>query len=326
MSKLATTGASDVDFSVGPQDAFLVALAEKVRSDPSLGSVHIASADFVRFISMNLAVPPFDDVHVRRALNLVINKQRLLGIRGGPSSAAVAGHIAFDSLEDNLLLSYKPYGTPNDGGDLERAKHEMSLSRYDSNHDGVCDAAACRDIVGLVTAFGWGAPIGREIARQVDSLGIHIRVKVEDTGAVYGQISDPKTHAAIALTLGWGKDYLNASSFILPLFSRDQLGGPNHSLLGATPAQLRGWGYKVTSTPSIDDRIEYCLRLVGQEQIRCWSSLDQYLTEQVVPWVPLFFDTNIVITSPRVVAFSYDQYAIQPSLDRLALKPGSSTP
>jgi hypothetical protein len=157
-------------------------------------------------------------------------------------------------------------------------------------------------------------------------LGIHINVKAGDPGAVFQQISDPKTHAAIALTLGWGKDYLNASNFILPLFSKEQLGGPNHSLLGATPDQLRGWGYTVTSTPSIDDRIQYCLRLVGQDQISCWSSLDQYLTEQVVPWVPLFFETNIVITSPRVVAFSYDQYAIQPSLDRIALKPASSTP
>jgi peptide/nickel transport system substrate-binding protein len=321
VSKLATTGASDVDLSTGPGEATLVALAQKVRSDPSLGAVHVASADFVRYVSMNLAVPPFDDLHVRRALNFVVDKRRILDLRGGSLSGSIAGHTAFDSMEDNVLLSYNPFATKNDAGDLARAKAEMAQSAYDRNKDGVCDSAGCRNVVGVVDDFGVFPAIAKELAREIAPLGIKIKVKV--SGSAFDEISDPKTHTALALSPGWGKDYINVSNFFLPLFSRDALGGPNYSLIGASSAQLREWRYTVSSTPSLDDRIEYCLRLVGPVQLRCWATLDQYVTEQVVPWVPLMFSSNIVVTSPRVVAFSHDQYAIEPSLDRIALKPGS---
>jgi hypothetical protein len=142
-------------------------------------------------------------------------------------------------------------------------------------------------------------------------------------GDVFGATSDPTTHTPLALSFGWGKDFMNASNFVVPLFTRVALKKTNLSLVGATPAELRGWGYKVTSTPSIESQTDYCQRLVGSAQLRCWVSLDQYLTEQVIPWIPLIYEANIVITSPRVVAYSYDQFAIQPALDRIALKPGS---
>jgi hypothetical protein len=38
---------------------------------------------------------------------------------------------------------------------------------------------------------------------------------------------------------------------------------------------------------------------------------------------PFSFETNVVIASPRIVAFSWDQFATQPALDRIALRPGS---
>jgi hypothetical protein len=165
--------------------------------------------------------------------------------------------------------------------------------------------------------------MGKEMAHELAALGIGVSVKDRSPRDLYQAASDPKAHVPLVFSFGWGKDFLNASNFILPLFSREEIGQTNLSLLGATPAQLRTWGYPVTSTPSIDGRIDYCLRLVGEAQLSCWASLDQYITEQVVPWIPLVFESNIVVTSPRVVAYSYDQFAIEPSLDRIALKPAS---
>jgi ABC-type transport system substrate-binding protein len=40
----------------------------------------------VDYITMNLAVAPFDDVHVRRALNLVLTGRHLRESRTGPSN------------------------------------------------------------------------------------------------------------------------------------------------------------------------------------------------------------------------------------------------
>ena len=323
LGKLATTGRSDVDLSTGPGDAALVALGERVRADPSLGTAHVASADFVRYTSMNLAQPPFDDIHVRRALNLVIDKQKILQIHGGPLSGSVAGHTALDTLENNVLLSYTPFATPNNAGNIVRAKQEMALSRYDENHDGICDAKVCSHLIALSQDMDPFPAMGRELARELSSIGIHVSLKVESPGDLYHAASDPKSHTPLVFSFGWGKDFVNASNFIVPLFTRATLGNTDLSLLGATSAELRGWGYSVASTPSVEDRVNYCLRIVGQAQLQCWASLDQYLTEQVIPWVPLLTESNIVITSPRVVAYSYDQFAIEPALDRIAVRPGS---
>jgi peptide/nickel transport system substrate-binding protein len=326
VAKLTTTGAADVNLDFLPTQKAIIALAQKVRADPSLGTVYVASRDFVRYVSMNLAVPPFDDIHVRKAMNYVVDKMRVRQIRGGPLAGSIAGHTAFDSMENNLLIAYDPYKTPGDSGDASLAKQEMAKSRYDRNHDGVCDAKACRDVLGLAIGSGSGfEQVGTEIGRELETIGITVRVKAEDTGMLFSQIGDPTKHVPLALTTGWGKDFLNASNFIVPLFSNSQFAGSglNSSLLGATPAQLHEWGYKVASIPSIDDRIDQCLAIEGGPQIQCWASLDQYIMEQVVPWVPLLFETKVMMTSPRVVAFSFDQFANEPSLDRIALRPGS---
>ncbi|MGZ6536045.1 MAG: ABC transporter substrate-binding protein [Actinomycetota bacterium] len=327
VAKLTLTGAADVDLNYEPADAPLIALAQKVRADPSMGSIHVGSRDFVRYVSMNLAVPPFDDIHVRRALNYAVDKARIRQIRGGPLAGAIAGHTVLDSMESNLLVSYAPYKTSDDSGSLSLAKQEMAKSRYDRNHDGVCDASACQNLIGLVFQDGSTFPqVGTEIARDLAPIGVHVRVKGEDPGTVFRQLADPTTHVPLGLAVGWGKDILNASNYIVPLFLSSQIkesSGANYSLLGATPGQLHGWGYTVSSVTSIDDRISQCLGIEGTSQIQCWASLDQYITEAVVPWIPLLFEGKVMMASPRVVAFSFDQFANEPSLDRIALKPGS---
>jgi hypothetical protein len=51
--------------------------------------------------------------------------------------------------------------------------------------------------------------------------------------------------------------------------------------------------------------------------------LDQYLMEQIVPWIPYQTTNRVVLLSSRVVASSISQLATEPALDRIALKPGS---
>lgn len=93
--------------------------------------------------------------------------------------------------------------------------------------------------------------------------------------------------------------------------------------MGASPHQLRDWGYKVTSVPSVDDRIAACEPRRGVARTQCWSELDQYLMTQVVPMVPYMFMKLEQVVSDRVVDYSFDQFAGLPAFDRIALAPGS---
>jgi peptide/nickel transport system substrate-binding protein len=321
-------GRSDLVFYAGPPPQVPPDQIRDYQSDPTKGTVSVEPRDFLRYVSMNLAVPPFDDIHVRKAMNLVLNKARLQEIRGGPTSADVIGHIALNSLENNLLLNYDPYATPGSAGSVDRARQEMALSDYDTDGDGICDAPACS---GLLTLGLNTSPIfisqSQEIRKGLMEIGIRLQLKLVPPDQAFSELSDPKNHVALALTIAWGKDYVNASNYFVPLFAAASIGSPgsatNYSLLGATSEQLRTWGYRVTDVPSVDNRIDACLVQLGEAQLRCWADLDQYLMENVVPWVPYQSDEHVQVVPRRILGYSYDQFADLPALDQIALSPRS---
>jgi hypothetical protein len=119
---------------------------------------------------------------------------------------------------------------------------------------------------------------------------------------------------------GWYDDIRNASNFFVPLLGSDEVGVWNTALMGATPAQLRGWGYDVNRVPSIDSRLDTCGSQVGDLQLRCWAELDAYLMEKVVPFAPLFTRRSVGIVSARVLRRSYDASNFSvPALDRFVV-------
>ena len=110
--------------------------------------------------TMNVALPPFDDIHVRRGVNHAIDKTRVVEALGGPYAAAPLGHIASDGLLDGLLLGWDPYAGPDGHADLEAARAEMRLSRFDTDSDGVCDADACRNVRAVTRDLSASVPEG----------------------------------------------------------------------------------------------------------------------------------------------------------------------
>jgi peptide/nickel transport system substrate-binding protein len=298
---------------------------ERYQEDPALADrLFVDPNDTTLTVSMNLAVPPFDDVHVRRAVNLAIDKAALVELLARPpygpfglSVGIVATHIAPDSLEGNLLSGYDPY--PND---LAGARAEMRLSGYDGDGDGRCDAAACRDVVALVN----GDPEqGRSIQRDLAAIGVDLAIEPLPVGAFFRRLTDPATRTPMGIGAAWGKDYPNGSGWFPPLFASSQLEldePMSWTLVGATKEQLEGWGYSVTSVPNVDDRIDRCLALLGLTQTECWAELDRYLMMEIVPWVPYVTLAHAQTVSERVVGYSFDQFAGEPALDRIQLAPG----
>jgi peptide/nickel transport system substrate-binding protein len=292
-------------------------------TDPTLGTVHVNSRDFIRAIPMNLAIPPFDDVHVRRAVNLVIDKAALIELAGGPATGDVAGHLVLNSLEDNLLLSYDPYATPDSRGDPAAAREEMKLSRYDTDGDGICDDPVCSGVPGVSILVA--QELTRSVVDDLAEIGIQADIVTPpDAFEGFARWADPAERLGIFVGLAYGKDTLNAAGFFRSLFdSRWTLGDDftNGSLVGATPEQLAAWGYEPIDLPSVDDRIDACLGEAPGAQAACWAALDQYMMENVVPWVPYVFERYTRPVSPRVVNYSFDQQMSQPALDQIAVLP-----
>ena len=129
----------------------------------------------------------------------------------------------------------------------------------------------------------------------------------------------------ISVVPGWGKDYADASTFMVLFDSASILpqGNVNYALVGLTPEFARENNIQgnVEDIPSVDDRIDDCEPLTGAERVNCWIELDKYLMEDVVPWVPYLDATNVDILGPAVTAYEYDQFAGEAAFSRLAVDP-----
>ena len=298
-------------------------ILSEFRSDPArAGRVYTAPRDIVRFISMRLALPPFDDLHVRKAVNLAIDKHSLLNAyeRSGAIAAPV-GHIAPDSEENNLLIDYDPYGAPDQRGDIRLARAEMKRSGYDRDGDGSCDAQACKDMTLLVRSDFFRTLPG-SFRDRLAAIGMTVDPRFLDGEGFYEVLSDPSNKIPIWLGDGWVKDYPNASTFFPQLFGGgENVGVNNWNYVGATPRQLEELGYGSKKVPSVDDRINECQEMTFGPQVACWAQLDQYMMENVVPWVPLLNEVEARIVSERVETMNFDQFVSMPALERIALTP-----
>ncbi len=293
---------------------------ESSRRDRQLESLDLQPADALRYVSINEAQPPLDDVHVRKAINLVIDRANLVALAGGPLFASPVGHLVPDSLEDGVLVSFDPYRTTGSRGDLDAAKAEMRLSRYDPDGDGICDPAVCRGILAFARAPDENpalAAIATAVTSDLAKIGLGLDVRQMPHDAFFG--TTPQQHVGLKIGIGFQKDYPNASEFFISLFAAASIGSPANQLLGATPEQLRGWGYTVSQVPDVDPRIQYCMSLIGPPQPACWAALDTYLMDDVVPMVPLFESLNPDPIPSRLVHYSYDQAADAPAIDQIAL-------
>jgi peptide/nickel transport system substrate-binding protein len=272
----------------------------------------VFSGDRTWYLTMNLTQPPFDDIHVRKAANWVMDKEGLRRAWGGPTAGEIANHIVPDTMFNGDLDDYAPYQTEGDAGDLDKAKEEMKQSKYDSNQDGMCDAPECKNVLHVTRNTDIWVNMEPVIEQALGKIGIQVTTReFEDS---YTVIQTVKRHVPISSTPGWGKDFADASTFMVLFDSGSILpeGNVNYSLVGLTPDQAKDIGAEgtVEGIPSVDSDIDACGKLdVGDERLTCWEDLDKKLMEEVVPWVPYLDATNRDVISDAVVNYTYDQFS-----------------
>jgi hypothetical protein len=298
-------GALDLVFDDQPPQPLL----RRYQRDPELRPL-ISSPEgtaFIVFASFNVARPPFDDIAVRRAVAFAMDRLELAGYMLGPIGRG-AEHFASDAFEASLLASWT--GIPGEGhGDQAAAREAMRDSRYatgDRCSDPICDGVPIlvRDVMepGL-DAFG----------DALRDLGIQPRFIVDPNP--YGCL-DPEAELAMCVGLGWGPDYPSPAQFVGSFFRSD--GELAMTRLGASPAELRRWGYDVVQVPSVDDQIARCSRELGSRQAACWARLDQYMVTEVMAAVPLGESAVLRISTPALGPIEWDDVLLTPALERIA--------
>jgi peptide/nickel transport system substrate-binding protein len=308
-------------------------ILRQYTTDASLKpNLHINPGDRTWYLPMTLTQPPFDDIHVRKALNLIMDKAALQKAWGGPSAGTIATHIVPDAMLNNVLKGFDPYKTPGASGSVAKAAAEMKQSTYDPGHTGKCTAAACKGVLMIADTRDVDTRMIPSIESSAAKIGITF--KVRSINGAYPTIQTPSKNIPISERPGWAKDYADASTFFNALFLGTAIlasGNTNYSLVGLTPAiteKLKLTGH-VTGIPNFDAQINRCNRIAprglaaavgGDPRIACWAALDRKLMTEVVPWVP-YLSANVTrITGPKVGKWSYDQFGTGTAFAHVAVK------
>jgi len=324
----------DIDLAHGAPPA---AILQQYLTNPDLqDNLKTDPGDRTWYITMNLLAPPFDDIHVRKAVNLVVDKAGLLQATGGPTTGDVA-----TTIEPPTVLpetgAYDPYPSPDFAGDVDAAKAEMAQSRYDSDGDGLCDDPVCTDVLMVNRNYDpWSqyTPIMQE---SLANIGIDLKVRELDVSTAYTTIQTMNNLVPIAINAGWGKDYASPYGFDFFLFNTAGLaceGSVNYSNVGITEDIAAECGANVADAynaavdatgeiPSVDADMDACVATPpGDAYNACWAALDQKLMEEIVPWVPYRWGTQNVVLADSVVAWQYDQSAAYTAYARVAVDNG----
>jgi Bacterial extracellular solute-binding proteins, family 5 Middle len=282
--------------------------------------VFASAENALTYVAMNLAEPPFNDLHVRQAV--------ADGLSAAPTRTfPEPGHVIPDAVEQFLVPDTRRIGG------IARAHIDMRRSAYDGDHDGRCDGTACS-----VSAFTCLPPRQTSVVvHLLDQIGIR---EQPGTGCVYPTqdpyVEEPQQVPALSLGASVRADYPSPSDFFVltqagsaivanPTEGRGQF-NYNISLLGASPGALENWGYPVAAVPNIDDRIDQCLALVGQAAINCWAYADRYVSAKVVAWVPLGFSTLREVGSSRLRGSPVDPFTGLLALERLRGRANAAPP
>jgi len=319
------SGSLDASFTNQPPKTIL----QQYLTQPAKKNlIHFDSGDRTWYITMNWTTPPFDDVHVRKAANLIMDKAAMLQAWGGSSFGQIATHIMPPIVLNNQLTqSYDPYATAGFHGDLAKAQAEMKQSKYDTNKDGLCDASACKNMVMInrnVTPWTDLEPV---VVSSLGKIGIQVKPRELATSAAYTTIQTVKNNIPIALNAGWGKDYADPYTFAAPLFAGTSIistGNTNYALVGLTPSEASSVGAKIpagVNIPNVDSNIADCEKIQATDPARttCWANFDKTVMEQAVPWVPYLWANNPTVNNASLTHYEFDQFSGYISMTEVAV-------
>lgn len=261
---------------------FLIGHPSRIQINPTLGT---------NFLFLNVKVPPFDDVRVRRALNFALDRTQIVAADGGRSAAEPACQILPPQLPGyEPYCPYTVHARPNGvwrGPDLARARRLVAASRTGGMRVEVWDT--------------FGPPVflreGQATVTALRELGYRASLRLLPDSKYFAYTNDSRNRAQV-IDGGWSVAYPSADNLIGKLTCRY-----------FTP----GSGARTTDAGELCDHPFD--RQVGRAAMlqatdapaadRLWARLDRRLTDRAV-WLPTVTPNEIDLLSGRVANYQYN--------------------
>jgi len=242
-----------------------------IHGDIYQDRLHAARQTSLTYLALNQSVKPLDDVRVRRALQLALDRQMILDavysgrgiVENGIFPHGLKGYnpdlepIPYDPVEAKALLERAGHG---DGFDLE------------------------------ITVNGNAGAKVRELVRLAASMWNEIGVRTKITYLPWNEFITQRETGKIACYPGtWAADYDDPDNFIYTFFGSRQ---------NATRRSL------CYTDSGVISRVYYA-RFIHDDAERAqeYAALEQKIVREDAAWIPLFSPTALYVTSERIIHF-----------------------
>ena len=246
----------------------------------------------ITYIALNESVEPLNDVRVRKALQLALDRETLMKAMTGGRGNVENGIFPYGLLGHNSELEPIPFA-------VSEAQELLSEAGYEDGFDldFYCTESSYekdRDLYEII-AFMWGEA---GVRTQIVPLDSNMFMTLRKQGAL------------TCYTSTWSADYDDPDNFIYTFFGTEE-----NSL-------SRSLCY---DNPEIMERVHQARSIVDEEErIREYQELEKIIIQEDAAWIPLYSSLHLVVVNERVEGFkllwngwssnNYEQVAVSDTI------------
>ena len=245
----------------------------EIQADPANKDL-VAVGDQLHtgYVTMNVKMPPFDNVKVRQAVNMAINKDRIVKLINGRAAPA---NQALPPSMPGYNKDQKGYAY-----DVEAAKKLMA--------DAGQGAGFATEL--YVMNVDPNPRIAQAIQQDLAAIGIKAEIKSLAQAEVIAAAGAGKTPMVWSGGMAWIADFPDPATFY-------------YGILGCGGASEGGWNWSKYCNEALDKRATAADTLGKAEQtaerMKAWSGIfDELVTE--APWAPIFNEKRFTYHSARL--------------------------
>ena len=274
---------NQIDFTVDGQGVSGGPQIQEALNSPDLKDRFFVNADSsTRWVWLNVAVPPFDNVALRQAVNYAIDRTSILKIAGGQTAGDPWSQILSKPLMKDYVADPNVYPV---SPDQDKAKELVKQS-------GVATP------IKISLAFNNSSPIAGQtygaIKNQLDAVGFDVTLKPLDPSVYYQTIQDKKSTINAGFG-GWTQDYSDGFSFFGPLLDKNS--SSNYGKF--KDDELQSSIDQIAAMPS------------GPDREKAWAELSDSTERDKAPWA-VYGNRNFY----ELVSARYGGYAWAPTKQR----------
>ena len=242
---------------------------EKMKTDPKVNLLSNPGLN-IAYVAFNTEKAPFDNVKVRQALNLAVDKKAIIDVVYQGAGVAAKSPLPPTIWGYNAAL-------PESEHNIEKAKQLLAEAGYPN---------------GFETEL-WVQPVVRAsnpnprrmseiIQADWEKIGVKAKLVTYEWG---DYIKRTKAGELTAGTYGWSGDNGDPDNFLSPLFGSSNIGNSNYARF---------------NNPELDALLDKAISLSNKDERAKLYEQAQVLLHDQAPWINVAHSINFAPTSKRV--------------------------